>query len=63
MIVKLLTEHHFEFLSLKGGCKGSSSLYMSKCHNVGNLMHWLNCIIFPLANGVDPEQTAVTNTA
>ena len=24
MIVKLLTEHHLEFLSLKGGCKGSS---------------------------------------
>ena len=24
MIVKLLTEFHLEFLSLKGGCKGSS---------------------------------------
>ena len=24
MIVKLLTEHHFEFISLKGGCRGSS---------------------------------------
>ena len=24
MIVKLLTEHHLEFLSLKGGCAGSS---------------------------------------
>ena len=23
MIVKLLTEHHLEFLSLKGGCRGS----------------------------------------
>ena len=23
MIVQLLTEHHFEFLSLEGGCKGS----------------------------------------
>ena len=22
MIVKLLTEHHLEFLSLKGGCRG-----------------------------------------
>ena len=28
MIVKLLTEHHLEFLSLKGGCRGSS------CQNV-----------------------------
>ena len=24
MIVKLLTEHHWEFLSLKGVCRGSS---------------------------------------
>ena len=24
MIVKLLTEHHLEFLSLKGVCRGSS---------------------------------------
>ena len=25
LIVKLLTEHHLEFLSLKGGCRGSSA--------------------------------------
>ena len=37
MIVKLLTEHHLEFLSLKGACRGSS-LHMSKCHIVGNLI-------------------------
>ena len=24
MIIKLLTEHHLEFLSLKGGCRGLS---------------------------------------
>ena len=24
MIVKLLTEHHLEFISFKGGCSGSS---------------------------------------
>ena len=24
MIVKLLTEHHLDFLGLKGGCRGSS---------------------------------------
>ena len=24
MIVMLLTEHHLEFLSLEGGCRGSS---------------------------------------
>ena len=96
MIVTLLTEHHLEFLSLKGGCRGSfesthvkmphcwkshalahmfcfvfvlvffkffnlleinvvpdqeaaeacSSLHMSKCRIVGNLMHWLICFLF-----------------
>ena len=39
MTVKLLTEHHFEFLSLKGGVAGSSeSTLLSKCHIVGNHM-------------------------
>ena len=28
MIVKLLTEHHLEFLSLIGGCRGSSRVYI-----------------------------------
>ena len=36
MIVKLLTKHHLEFLSLKGGCKAHLSLHMSKCHIVRN---------------------------
>ena len=34
MIVKLLTEHHLEFLSLKEGCRGSSEsthVKMSNC--------------------------------
>ena len=34
MVVKLLTEHHLEFLSLKGGCRGSSEsthVKMSNC--------------------------------
>ena len=33
MTVKLLTEHHLEFLSLKGGCKGSfeSTLVKMNC--------------------------------
>ena len=30
MIVKLLTEHHLEFLSLKGGCRGSSESTLTK---------------------------------
>ena len=30
MIVKLLTEHNLEFLSLKGGCTGSSECTLVK---------------------------------
>ena len=44
MIVKLLTEHQLEFLSLKGGCRGSSA--STQCKNatsiVGKLMPRLN---------------------
>ena len=33
MIVKLLTEHHLEFLSLKGGCRGlSESTFVKMPH-------------------------------
>ena len=37
MIVKLLTEHYLECLSLKGGCRGSSESTLVKCQ-IGNLM-------------------------
>ena len=30
MSVKLLTEHHLEFLSFKGGCRGSSGSTLVK---------------------------------
>ena len=33
MIVKLLTEHHVEFLSLTGGCRGSSESTLVKMSN------------------------------
>ena len=33
MIVKLLTEHHLEFLSLKRGCVGSSESTLVKISN------------------------------
>ena len=33
MIVKLLTKHHLEFLTFKGGCIGSSeSTLVKMCH-------------------------------
>ena len=33
MIVKLLAEHHLEFLSLKEGCRGSSESTLVKMSN------------------------------
>ena len=42
MIVKLLTEHHLEFLSLKGGCRGSpesTHVKMSNCWKSHALAH------------------------
>ena len=33
MIVKLLTEHHLEFISLTGGCRGSSESTLVKMTN------------------------------
>ena len=33
MIVKLLAEHHLEFLSLKGGCTGPSESTLVKMSN------------------------------
>ena len=45
MIVELLTEHHLEFLSLEGGCRGSSESTMSKCQLVRNPMPRLNYLI------------------
>ena len=42
MIVKLLTERHLEFISLKGGCTGSSEstlVKMSNCWKSHALAH------------------------
>ena len=47
MTVKLLTEHHLEFLNLKGGCKGSyeSTLvkipHCLKSHVMAQLSYYL----------------------
>ena len=46
MIVKLLTEHHLEFLSLKGGCTGSSESKHFKMPNKllkSHVMAQLSC--------------------
>ena len=50
MIFKLPTEHYLEFLA----AEARPSLHMSKCHIVGNLMHWLIYI---------SEETAILKTS
>ena len=45
MIVKLLREHHLEFLSLKGGCRGSSEsthVKMPHCLKSHALAHYFS---------------------
>ena len=55
MIVKLLTEHHLEFLSLKGGCRGSSEsthVKMSHClksHALALIIIIFNTLPSPLS--------------
>ena len=50
MIVKLLTEHHLEFLSLKGGCRGSSESKLVKktncwkSHAEAQLLYFAYCV-------------------
>ena len=47
MIVKLLTKHHLDFLTLKEGCRGSSEsthVKMSNCwksHALAQIGPWL----------------------
>ena len=45
MSVKLLTEHHLEFLCLKEAAQYQPCLHLSKCHIVGNHMSWLIYIV------------------
>ena len=48
MIVKLLTEHNLEFLSLKGDCRGSSEstpVKMSNCWKSHAMAQLLNFIL------------------
>ena len=53
MTVKLLTEHHFEFVSLKGGCTGSSEstlVKMPHCWKSHVMVHIIVREISPLQN-------------
>ena len=49
MIVKLLTEHNLEFLSLKGGCRGSSESTLVKMSTTAlTLIHLFNPVFWML---------------
>ena len=51
MIVKLLTEYHLEFLSLKGGCRGSSEsthVKMSHCWKSHAVAHLIDGLFSPI---------------
>ena len=52
-IIKLLTEHHFEFLSLKGGWPAQAllSLHLSKCNIVEKRMSHLNFSFYMSVSG------------
>ena len=55
MIVKLLTEHHLDVLSLKGGCRSSSEstlVKMSNCWKSHAVAHFINCPVVQLSNGL-----------
>ena len=59
MIVKLLTEHHMEFLSLKGGCRGSSESTLAqvsncwKSHAVAHIIIALIRLVFDLSYALE----------
>ena len=47
MIVKLQTQHHLEFLSLEGGCRGlseSTLVKMSNCWKSHAAAHLVPCV-------------------
>ena len=61
MTVKLLTEHHLEFLSLKGGCTGSSEstlVKMSHCLKSHVTAH----ILYKIVNREEPMRSHVFYT-
>ena len=63
MTVKLLTEHHFEFLSSKGGSRGSSEstpVKMSNCWKSHATAHYIHAITGDEQQKQDEGQTEET---
>ena len=70
MSVKLLTEHRLEFVSLKGGCTGSSEstlVKMPHCVAAQFMIYWLRADAYDTLGGtfISPRkgkiQTSTTN--
>ena len=61
MIVKLLTEHHLEFLSLKGGCTGSSESTLVKMPH-GWKSHVAAHMVCASVRGYTPIALALVST-
>ena len=56
MIIKLLTEHHLEFLSLKRGCRGTSEsthVKMPHCWKSHATAHMTNSILAILVRHIE----------
>ena len=66
MSVKLLTEHRLEFVSLKGGCKGSSEstlVKMPHCVSAQFMIYWLRADTLGtfISQREGKNQTSTTN--
>ena len=65
MSVKLLTEHRLEFVSLKGGCTGSSEstlVRMPHCVAVQFMIYWLRADAYDtLGTFISQILTSTTN--
>ena len=64
MSVELLTEHRLEFVSLKGGCTGSSESTLDKMHCVAAqfMIYWLQADAYDtLSQRKGKIQTSTTN--
>ena len=55
MIVKLLTEHHLAFLSLKGGCTGSSESTLVKMSNCWKSRAWAHIIVLLITQKINSK--------
>ena len=71
MTVNLLTEHHFDFLSLNGGCTGSSEstlVKMPHCWKSHVMAQMINCFVFIFTDevgsceGIDIDESELPNT-